>query len=163
MIFLCGCICLPSSCLTDGQSLLVVSTPQHGVNRHCISVALSVHRRPTTTSGKHAAAWCEPTLHICGIGMASTLQHGVNRHCLTKAHLRRVHAQVHEGLDNQVPRTARFCQHNCAKVVGTHCVPGPPSSFDNTAWTYIKLFHLTFLLNFFFLNFGFSIFTTAPL
>ena len=88
MIFLCGCICLPSSCLTDGQSLLVVSTPQHGVNRHCISVALSVHRRPTTTSGKHAAAWCEPTLHICGIGMASTLQHGVNRHCLTKAHLR---------------------------------------------------------------------------
>ena len=32
-------------------------------------------------------AWCEPTLHICGTGMASTLQHGVNRHCLTKAYL----------------------------------------------------------------------------
>ena len=34
------------------------------------------------------AAWCEPTLHICGIGMASTLQHGVKRHCLTKPRLR---------------------------------------------------------------------------
>ena len=85
--------------------------------------------------GKHVAAWCEPTLLD----------------------------QVHKGIDYQAPRTARFCQHNCAKVVGTQCVPGPPSSFDKTAWTYIKLFHLTFLLNFFFLNFGFIIFTRAPL
>ena len=40
-----------------------------------------------TSGGNHVAAWCEPTLHIFGIGMASTLQRGVNRHCLTKAYL----------------------------------------------------------------------------
>ena len=85
----------------------------------------------------------------------------------------RVHTQLHGRLSNAVRCTsalrlplfqfARFCQHNCAKVDGRQCVPGPPSSFDNTAWTYIKLFHFNFFLNACFLNFGFSIFTRAPL
>ena len=76
------------------------ATLQHGVNRHCLTKAYLWHvcKGPVlswcslgdgmktsalTSSGKHVAAWCEPTLHICGIGMEGTLQHGVNRHCFT--------------------------------------------------------------------------------
>jgi hypothetical protein len=54
--------------------------------RHLLAFLLS-HPSALTSGGKHVAAWCEPTLHICGIDMASTLQHGVNRHCLTKAYV----------------------------------------------------------------------------
>ena len=46
-------------------------------------VSYSPHQSALTCGGKHIPAKCEPTLHICDIGMASTLQHGVHRHCLT--------------------------------------------------------------------------------
>ena len=39
------CASWPSSCLTHRHSLLVVSTSQHGVIRHCISVALAWQAR----------------------------------------------------------------------------------------------------------------------
>ena len=60
-----------------------------------------------TSGGKHVAEWFETTLHICGIVRASTTNHISTMYI--DAGFCRVHAQVHELLDNRVPQTARFC------------------------------------------------------
>ena len=56
VIFLCACIRWLSSRLTHRQSLLMVSTPPHGVARQLFQPSA------LTSGGTHVAACCEVTL-----------------------------------------------------------------------------------------------------
>ena len=80
-----------SSCFSHRHSLLVVCMSQNGVNRYCISMALSGHWRPIIEAGctrRH----CIPVTLIwqthCSMVWTNTAcmsQNGVNRYCISMA------------------------------------------------------------------------------